>query len=490
MTPRLGTSSVLLVIVSLSVEASLRSNTEDTLQTHDEQIVEPHEDASVDSKDEQVPEAAGRDGKLPDLSAHEDRSTTSILRTFADFFSSYLMLLSWPMMQMLPLANNAHDSSKVVADLSNDTEKDISDLLGWTRFPELFIRVDPKESFLRSIEASEYEPLNYIVMPSIAEQLIELSKEPEQQPEEDTWSSSIETHLENAGLAVPNYATLLEDLDRIISGKQNEHIKATVDQITVDVERHGYPAEAFDIKITKESLIKDCFEVCSVYALVFDPKFGYLQGMADYCVGLKMIGGLTNEESFNGLVAIIRVIAQINVPGFDLIERSFLNGQVFIHLFTEMNKLTMGDNIFNFMEVSAIREDGMLPGHILANQFDLFTISAGFRANPRRIRNPAELAPIVDLVVRKGRAGFISIFLAGLEINMPIMHDLVRTGRWPEAVRFIADPFAPKSTVTVDELVHVANTYLVRTVGNVPFPTAISMIDALVLGFVPLQTSS
>jgi hypothetical protein len=79
----------------------------------------------------------------------------------------------------------------------------------------------------------------------------------------------------------------------------------------------------------------------------------------------------------------------------------------------------------------------------------------------------------------------IAIFLAGLEVNQPLMQQMLGKIDFPEAVFLIGDPFARGTTVTVEELITRAETYMHRTIGILTFEQAVHAIDALALAIGP-----
>ena len=364
-----------------------------------------------------------------------------------------------------------------------DLEQVIATKLGWSRFPAILSRADPEEVIGGPDSMNEVFDMTAFNF-SLQELIARLTEDSTEKPVSSfsdsriTWGEIVHEQLLLADESIPYYDTLLTFLHEAKAADSNFG-KVHRAQIAKDSTRHGYPAEVFDGQIRPESLARDCVEVCEVYALVANPNFGYIQGMIDFCFAFKLVGKMSNEEAFVGLAAMTKLTALLDVPHTDLDERTFVYGQLYIHMFAQLQGLGEG-NVFELIDSQSVNYNEMLPGHLMASGFDQFTISAGFRG-----ANPLQLAPMMDFVTRNGRAGLMAIFFAGLEINTPVIEQFVAEGRAFNAARFVGDPLAPGSRATIERLVALAAQYLGRSVGTVPFPVAVEIIDRLALDFVP-----
>ena len=228
--------------------------------------------------------------------------------------------------------------------------------------------------------------------------------------------------------------------------------------------------------------MQDCTEVCSVYSIVVSPVFGYIQGMMDYCLALKMGDEeVTNAQALKGVATIVERIAQLSVD--DLTERSFVLAQLYIHMYEELHALER-PSVFALISEAFVLREQLLPGHQLGAAFQTFFLSAGFRGNPKRVTKP-ELVPVIDFVLRHGRPGVIALLFSGLDLNRPAMESLLAVGKHGEAARFVADPFADGGFATVPELVSGAEAYMRSNVGSMPFASAVGTMDQLAEQFVP-----
>jgi hypothetical protein len=61
--------------------------------------------------------------------------------------------------------------------------------------------------------------------------------------------------------------------------------------------------------------------------------------MADYCLAFKILGRLSNEESLVGLIVVTKVIAELSLPGSDLIERNFALSQINLLMYSETHEM-------------------------------------------------------------------------------------------------------------------------------------------------------
>jgi hypothetical protein len=380
--------------------------------------------------------------------------------------------------QVKRLRNPSVDEIKKGDEKSLHPEALITAKLGWVRYPVIFMRADPAE--IVGGHGSESEVFQLIAGKEGTKRLMAiLSQEseetrPSSPSAESSWAESFKDQLSQADESIFNYNSSLEILRERKESEGPEFGKQFTRVIEKDSTRHSYPSHLFTPSVTT-----DCVEVCEVYSLIANPEFGYIQGMMDFCHAFKIIGKMINEEAFHGLAAMTKLTARLDVPHTDLTERTFAYGQLYIHMFAEMNGLQQG-HIFELLDDRSVRENFMLPGHIMAGGFNAFTLSCGFRGV-----DPLAITPLMDFVVTTGRPGVIAIFFAGLELNTPIMTELINQGRVFDAVRYIADPLANGSQATVERLVDLAGQYLSRPVGTVSFPVAVEIMDSLALDFVP-----
>lgn len=358
-----------------------------------------------------------------------------------------------------------------------DFEKRVCDLLGWSQFPILMIREEcnvlPKQA-----SAVDYDPIFIVeTRDALFDEIQAFPPHADQPDPELGWIGYIESILERAQVSLPNYDELVEEM-KTIRDSRDPVVAETLKQIQKDSVRPGYLASRSDL----ESLTRDCTEVALVYSLEVDPQLGYIQGMMDYCFTLKALDAFSNEDAFAGLYAMTKHVAQLSVGSeAPLADRTFILGQLYFHLFSEMHQLER-PNIFDLIDFESVSNFELLTGHFLATGFHMFTISAGFRGNRYGALNPR---PVIDFVLRHGRAGMIAIFLAGLEVNQPLMQQMLGKIDFPEAVFLIGDPFARGTTVTVEELITRAETYMHRTIGILTFEQAVHAIDALALAIGP-----
>ena len=381
--------------------------------------------------------------------------------------------------------------------VEEDEEPSIITRLGWRSFPAILDRLDPVNYGMESFEmidapASVHARLwNVQSAPGVESDIQYVALEP--RPEH--WTSLVRglnptfrleadptvPHCESASVSDASYEAVLERLACLVS-LNNRSTDKTIRQIAVDAERHGFPASAFDSSsISASDLMSDCAEVCSVYSLVIAPSFGYMQGMMDYCVGLKMGGSLSNADALLGIAAIVERVSQLSIG--DITERSFVLAQLYIHMYEELHAIE-APSLFDRIGQAFVDKEDQLPGHQFGAAFQAYFISSGFRGNPLQVAKP-ELLPIVDFVLHHGRPGLIALLFAGLDINLDVMATLMQQGKHGEASRFISDPFAPGTQATVEDLVLVADTYMRGRVGEVPFRTAVVIVDILAEHFVP-----
>jgi hypothetical protein len=378
-----------------------------------------------------------------------------------------------------------------------DFSKLISDKLNWSKFPAVLVKATPDVLGV-DMRAADYEGMEMLASDELLQRILEIVEgvHPTGGPNDSlekgpsVWVTAISTLLDMEEIPLPAYEVMLSTLQEITTMQESApKLRPTLIQIRKDSERHGFKHSDFEAPLTLETVTTDCIEVCAVYAIVADPAGGYIQGMMDYCFAFKVIGRMTNEEAFYGLTAMSKVIARLVVPGTILSDRTFVYGQLFLHMYAEMNELEH-PNLFEMIDSSAIHEQDMLPGHILANGFDAFTISAGFRADPKAFDSFTKLAPLMDFIIRNGRAGLIAAFFAGLDYHRQNMEALVLSNKFNDAVRFVADPFSAGGPASLADLVSRAELYVNRAVGAVPFPTAVRIIDLLALDLVPLSSSN
>ena len=412
------------------------------------------------------------------------------LRTAVQMVSILYDVYSWTF-------SRRESDTPAAINVEEHEEPSIITRLGWRSFPAILDRLDPADYGMESFQMIGAPP-------AVHARLLDIESAPggeseiqyvALEPRPEHWVSLVRglnptfrleadpnvPHCESASVADASYEAVLERLACLVSLK-NRSTDKTIRQIAVDAERHGFPASAFDSSsISASDLMSDCAEVCSVYSLVIAPSFGYMQGMMDYCVGLKMGAGLSNADALLGLAAIVERVSQLSIG--DITERSFVLAQLYIHMYEELHAME-APSLFDRIGQAFVDKEDQLPGHQFGAAFQAFFISSGFRGNPLQVEKP-QLLPIVDFVLHHGRPGLIALLFAGLDINLDVMATLMQQGKHGEASRFISDPFAPGTQATVEDLVLVADTYMRGRVGEVPFRTAVVIVDILAEHFVP-----
>ena len=360
---------------------------------------------------------------------------------------------------------------------SDDWEISFRDEFGWSSMPSVLDRPDAgssdtSDSFL--LNCSPSDMIDILSIPS------PLGTAPQNLPTGNfrtRWPFLVERLQQTSNSRdIEAYEVLKLRFDRIfldadtgISKKGKNDLKT----IRKDSFRHGFREDSFEADYTSENLSQDCSEICGVYSLVKDPELGYIQGMMDLCMMLKLKGRMSNEEVFYGLSVLVEGVIQANVSnGSDLLERAFVWVQLYTHMFAQLEGLK-SPTVFEKISQAFVVHDEMPIGHELGNKFYSFLLSAGMRGDPKE-----GMVPITDFVLLNGRAGLVSIFLANLSINLDLLETLVGEGNHFAASQIFANPFAARSKCTVESLLEKANQYLETRVGRTSFSQAVAILDA------------
>lgn len=360
---------------------------------------------------------------------------------------------------------------------SEDWELSFKNEFGWSSMPSVLDRPDAASSDTIDSFLLNCSPSDMIEILSFSSPMV---KTPNNLPTGDLrtrWPFLVERLLQTSNSGdIEAYEVLKLRFDRMLLNVDTDlTTKARGDLRTIrkDSFRHGFRVESFEADYTSENLSQDCSEITGIYSLVKDPALGYIQGMMDLCMMLKLKGRMSNEDVFYGLSALVEEVIQANIKnGSDLLERAFVGVQIYTHMFAQLEGLK-SPTVFEKISEAFVVHDEMPIGHELGNKFYSFLLSAGMRGDPKE-----GMVPITDFVLLNGRAGLISIFFANLSINLDLLESLVEKGNHFAASQIFANPFATRSKCTVESLLEKANQYLETKVGSNSFNKAVAILDA------------
>ena len=94
---------------------------------------------------------------------------------------------------------------------------------------------------------------------------------------------------------------------------------------------------------------------------------------------------------------------------------------------------------------------------------------------------PAVRLLTTDFVLRTGRAGLMAMWIAGLELNEPVIRAAVAEGSALELHHLLHDPLGAGTATTAEALVTRAWKVLGRYVGSVSFRAAVRTLDSLAI---------